>query len=54
MSPCQVCSVEAENQRMIKWTVLGDPAMAEKGLLTCVPASKLGQVECIKPYCTGG
>lgn len=35
------------------WTVFGEPTMAEKGLLTCVPAGKAEQVERIKPYCVG-
>lgn len=34
-------------------TVFGEPSMAEKGLLICVPAGRADLVDRVRPYCTG-
>ncbi|KAL8731398.1 MAG: hypothetical protein Q9181_004326 [Wetmoreana brouardii] len=33
--------------------VFGEPSMAEKGLLICVPAGRADLVDRVRPYCTG-
>ena len=33
--------------------VFGEPSMAEKGMLICVPAGRADLVNRVRPYCTG-
>ncbi|CAF9932437.1 MAG: hypothetical protein HETSPECPRED_008360 [Heterodermia speciosa] len=45
--------VEAQDAGLVTMPVFGEPSMAEKGLLTCVPAGRADLVVKVLPYCTG-
>ncbi|KAI4113178.1 MAG: hypothetical protein LQ345_005782 [Seirophora villosa] len=45
--------VEKKGAGVVTMPVFGEPSMAEKGLLICVPAGKADLVDRVRPYCTG-
>ncbi|KAL8923089.1 MAG: hypothetical protein Q9208_004773 [Pyrenodesmia sp. 3 TL-2023] len=45
--------VEKHRAGIVTMPVFGEPSMAEKGMLICVPAGRADLVDRVKPYCTG-
>ncbi|KAL8653617.1 MAG: hypothetical protein Q9210_001995 [Variospora velana] len=44
---------EKKGAGVVTMPVFGEPSMAEKGLLICVPAGKADLVDRVRPYCVG-
>ncbi|KAL9606438.1 MAG: hypothetical protein Q9179_000404 [Wetmoreana sp. 5 TL-2023] len=45
--------VEKKGAHIVTMPVFGEPSMAEKGLLICIPAGRADLVDRVRPYCTG-